>query len=55
MFSVWSVQRLYNDFQMKPVSVQVFSSVGVLGQFSAVLEAVQFQVVTDKKCYKIVK
>jgi hypothetical protein len=40
---------------MKPVSVRVLNLVGVLGQFSAVLEAVQFEVVTDKKCYKIVK
>jgi hypothetical protein len=55
MFSVWSVRRLYNEFQMKPVSVRVFSSVEVLGQFSAILKAVQFEVVPDKKCYKIVK
>jgi hypothetical protein len=33
---------------MKPASVRV------LGQFCAVLEAVQFEVVPDKKCYKIV-
>jgi hypothetical protein len=28
MFFLWSVQRLYNEFQMKPVSVRVFSTVG---------------------------
>jgi hypothetical protein len=28
MFSMWSVRRLYNKSQMKPVSVRVFSSVG---------------------------
>jgi hypothetical protein len=51
------VRRLYNDFQMKPVSVsvRVFSSVGVLGQFSVVLEAVQVEVVPDMKCYRLVK
>jgi hypothetical protein len=43
MFSVWSVRRLYNEFQMKPDSVRVFSSVGVLCQFQTRSELVTRQ------------
>jgi hypothetical protein len=28
MYSMWAVRRLYDEFQMKTVSVRVFSSVG---------------------------
>jgi hypothetical protein len=40
--------RLYNEFQVKPVSVGVFSSARVLGQFSSV----QFQISSRQEIAK---
>jgi hypothetical protein len=35
MFSVWSVRRLYNEFQMKPVSVRVLLAGMKTAQFGS--------------------